>query len=37
MTALRGTEIAMVPLQEATTQLKLVDADLYAEAAVFFG
>jgi ATP-dependent phosphofructokinase / diphosphate-dependent phosphofructokinase len=37
MTALRGTDIAMVPLQEATTQLKLVDADLYAEAAVFFG
>ena len=37
MTALRGTDIAMVPLQEATRELKLVDPALYAEAAVFFG
>ncbi|MDD7941570.1 6-phosphofructokinase [Actinomycetospora lutea] len=37
MTALRGSEITMVPLREATEQLKLVDPALYAEAAVFFG
>ena len=37
MTALRGTDIAMVPLGEATRELKLVDPALYAEAAVFFG
>ncbi|AEA23880.1 6-phosphofructokinase [Pseudonocardia benzenivorans] len=37
MTALRGTDIVTVPLQEATAQLKLVDPALYAEAAVFFG
>jgi ATP-dependent phosphofructokinase / diphosphate-dependent phosphofructokinase len=37
MTALRGTDITMVPLQEATRELKLVDPALYAEAAVFFG
>ncbi|MEJ2889304.1 6-phosphofructokinase [Actinomycetospora aeridis] len=37
MTALRGTDITMVPLREATEQLKLVDPTLYAEAAVFFG
>ncbi|MFC5949671.1 6-phosphofructokinase [Pseudonocardia lutea] len=37
MTALRGTEIRMVPLLEATKQLKTVDPALYAEAEVFFG
>ncbi|HEY2225395.1 6-phosphofructokinase [Actinomycetospora sp.] len=37
MTALRGTDIVTVPLQEATRELKLVDPALYAEAAVFFG
>jgi ATP-dependent phosphofructokinase / diphosphate-dependent phosphofructokinase len=37
MTALRGTDITMVPLREATEQLKLVDPTLYAEAEVFFG
>ncbi|GAA4901803.1 6-phosphofructokinase 1 [Actinomycetospora succinea] len=37
MTALRGTDITMVPLREATEQLKLVDPSLYAEAEVFFG
>jgi 6-phosphofructokinase 1 len=37
MTALRGTDIVTVPLEEATKQLKLVDPALYAEAAVFFG
>jgi 6-phosphofructokinase 1 len=37
MTALRGTDIVMVPLGEATRELKLVDPALYAEAAVFFG
>lgn len=37
MTALRGTDITMVPLRDATEQLKLVDPSLYAEAAVFFG
>jgi ATP-dependent phosphofructokinase / diphosphate-dependent phosphofructokinase len=37
MTALRGTEIVMVPLLEATKELKTVDPALYAEAEVFFG
>ncbi len=37
MTALRGTDITMVPLAEATKELKLVDPALYAEAEVFFG
>src|SRR5690606_2348046 len=37
MTALRGTDIVTVPLSEATKELKLVDPELYAEAAVFFG
>jgi ATP-dependent phosphofructokinase / diphosphate-dependent phosphofructokinase len=37
MTALRGTDIVMVPLVEATRELKLVDPTLYAEAEVFFG
>ena len=37
MTALRGTEIELVPLSEATKELKLVDPQLYAEAEVFFG
>ena len=37
MVALRGTEIIRVPLTEATSQLKLVRPDLYAESEVFFG
>jgi ATP-dependent phosphofructokinase / diphosphate-dependent phosphofructokinase len=37
MTALRGTDIVMVPLSEATKELKVVDPSLYAEAEVFFG
>ena len=37
MVALRGTDIVLVPLEEATRELKLVDPALYAEAAVFFG
>jgi 6-phosphofructokinase 1 len=37
MVALRGTDIVRVPLAEATTELKTVDAALYAEAQVFFG
>ena len=37
MVALRGTAIERVPLSDATTTLKLVDASLYAEAEVFFG
>src|SRR3954465_4398665 len=37
MAALRGTDIRMVPLLEATKQLKTVDPALYAEAEVFFG
>jgi len=37
MVALRGTDIVRVPLGDATTELKLVDPDLYAEAEVFFG
>jgi 6-phosphofructokinase 1 len=37
MVALHGTKIERVPLASATTQLKLVTPDLYAEAQVFFG
>ena len=37
MVALRGTAIDRVPLADATSQLKLVPPDRYAEAEVFFG
>jgi ATP-dependent phosphofructokinase / diphosphate-dependent phosphofructokinase len=37
MTALRGTEIELVDLSEATAELKLVPESLYREAEVFFG
>jgi ATP-dependent phosphofructokinase / diphosphate-dependent phosphofructokinase len=37
MVALRGTDIVRVPLAAATTELKLVQPELYAEAEVFFG
>ena len=37
MTALRGTEIELVSLEEATSELKLVPQSLYREAEVFFG
>ena len=37
MVALRGTDIVKVPLAEATSHLKLVPPDRYAEAEVFFG
>ena len=37
MVALRGTDIIRVPLAEATSQLKLVPPQRYAEAEVFFG
>jgi phosphofructokinase-like protein len=37
MTALRGTEIQLVQLSEATAELKTVPESLYAEAEVFFG
>ena len=37
MTALRGTDIELVELSEATAELKLVPEELYAEAEVFFG
>jgi phosphofructokinase-like protein len=37
MVALRGTEIARVPLSEAVGELKTLDAELYETAAVFFG
>ncbi len=37
MVALRGTDIVAVPLADATTQLKTVSPELYAEAEVFFG
>jgi phosphofructokinase-like protein len=37
MTALRGTEISLVPLSEATAALKTVPESLYGEAEVFFG
>jgi len=37
MTALRGTDIELVALSEATAELKTVPKELYAEAEVFFG
>jgi 6-phosphofructokinase 1 len=37
MTALRGTDIRLVELGEATAELKLVPESLYSEAEVFFG
>jgi phosphofructokinase-like protein len=37
MTALRGTEIRLVELTEATAELKTVPESLYSEAEVFFG
>jgi ATP-dependent phosphofructokinase / diphosphate-dependent phosphofructokinase len=37
MVALRGTDIVRVPLNEATSQLKLVPPERYGEAEVFFG
>jgi phosphofructokinase-like protein len=37
MVALRGTDIIPVPLSAATAQLKLVPAERYSEAEVFFG
>ncbi|SEL49388.1 6-phosphofructokinase 1 [Blastococcus sp. DSM 46786] len=37
MVALRGTDIVRVPLATATARLKLVPAERYAEAEVFFG
>jgi 6-phosphofructokinase 1 len=37
MTALRGTDIQLVELTEATAELKTVPEGLYAEAEVFFG
>jgi ATP-dependent phosphofructokinase / diphosphate-dependent phosphofructokinase len=37
MMSLQGTDIVRVPLAAATTELKLVKPELYAEAEVFFG
>ncbi|HMA47014.1 MAG TPA: 6-phosphofructokinase [Frankiaceae bacterium] len=37
MVALHGTAIDLVPLAEATKELKVVTPDLYEEAEVFFG
>ncbi len=37
MTALRGTDIELVQLSEATAELKTVPEELYSEAEVFFG
>jgi phosphofructokinase-like protein len=37
MVALRGTDIVRVPIAAATTELKLVPQDRYAEAELFFG
>jgi len=37
MVALHGTKIERVPLASATSELKLVTPELYAEAEVFFG
>jgi 6-phosphofructokinase 1 len=37
MVALRGTQIGRVPIADATSELKLVPAERYAEAEVFFG
>ena len=37
MVALRGTDIVRVALADATTELKTVKPELYAESEVFFG
>jgi 6-phosphofructokinase 1 len=37
MVALRATDIVRVPLSEATSELKVVPSERYAEAEVFFG
>ena len=37
MVALRGTDIARVPLADAVDRLKTVPPERYAEAEVFFG
>jgi 6-phosphofructokinase 1 len=37
MTALKGTSIEMVPLEEALKEPKLLDPELFATAEVFFG
>jgi len=37
MVALRGTQIRLVPIAEATRELKLVPPDRYSESEVFFG
>jgi 6-phosphofructokinase 1 len=37
MVALRGTDIVRAPIADGVQQLKTVDRDLYADAAVFFG
>ena len=37
MTALRGTDIQLVQISEATAELKTVPKELYEEAEVFFG
>jgi 6-phosphofructokinase 1 len=37
MVALRAGDIVRVPLSEATSELKLIDEDLYGVAEVFFG
>jgi 6-phosphofructokinase 1 len=37
MVALRGTDIALVPLAEATAELKTVPLERYSEVEVFFG
>ena len=37
MVALRGTDIVRVPISAATSELKLVPPERYAEAELFFG
>ena len=37
MVALRGTDIVRVPIAAATSELKLVPPERYAEAELFFG
>ena len=37
MTALRGTKIELVPLDEALAEPKLLDPELFETAEVFFG
>ena len=37
MAALRGTDIELVELTEATAELKTVPESFYAESEVFFG